>query len=68
VAKLWHVGTLEGVIQHLENLNRLAKLPSLGSFGFSLHEIEEIGAKDLKRDAPVILDSKTVTHILQSLL
>ncbi len=68
IAKLWNVDGLDGVVAHLEGLTHVANLPRLGTYGFTLSEIVEIGTKDLRRNAPVALDTKTVTGILQSLL
>ncbi len=68
VAKLWGVATIEGLVDYLENLTRLANLPTLGSYGFTQEELTEIGRRELKRNSPVELEKGKVVEILHSLI
>ncbi|MFA5468297.1 MAG: iron-containing alcohol dehydrogenase [Sphaerochaetaceae bacterium] len=68
VASLWRVAGIEGVVDRLEELKKLAALPHLAFFGFTKDELTALAKQNLKRNSPLELEEKTVVEILHGLL
>ncbi|WP_422481338.1 iron-containing alcohol dehydrogenase [Pleomorphochaeta sp. DL1XJH-081] len=68
IAALWHVDGPEGVIEHMAQMVRLAKLPPLRDYGFTKEELVAIGSKDASRNSPVKLTQEQTISLLEALL